>query len=220
VQFGIDLLVFGNSFYSGFTTAGSAFTEPGDIAVSQDGLNWFEVGPKADTPLPTMGFTDTTSPFGSDGVTATSFTIAVDPSFDPVGLTLAQIQAGYNGAGGGTGIDIASVGLDWIQYVRVTNPAGSGITPEVDGFADVMPDLTGDGQIDQFDLNFLLDDWQGTGGKPTDLNGDHLVDSRDLGLLLIDWTGSQSPELGQIPEPASAMLAVVCGMTLLPRRRR
>jgi hypothetical protein len=140
--FGMDLLVFGNAFYviNAQKVASGIFAEPGNISVSQDGLNWFDV-PKAfaDTAFPTLGYTNTVySGFDNKkGTILTDFTKPVDPSFNAMGLNEAAINAAYNGSGGGTGVDLAWVGLDWIQYVRVWQPAGQNWSTEIDGFADV-----------------------------------------------------------------------------------
>jgi len=144
--FGIDLIVFGNTFLglsdfndpiNGVATA--SFPEGGVIEVSADGVEFFEItGVDADGSFSTLGYRDVIDPFSpTPGAVETDFTRPVDPAFDPIGKTLAEIAAGYAGSGGGAGIDLASVGLSEILYVRVTNPEGSGFTPEIDAFADV-----------------------------------------------------------------------------------
>ena len=143
--FGIDLLVFGNSFY--FDTsfpdgvAGPLSSDGGLIEVSADGSFWTTVtGVAADGLLPTLGYSDLAEPFGADaGTVETDFTLPVDPSFDPAGKTFAEIVSGYNGSGGGAGVDLGALGLSSISYVRVSSPIGSGQQPEIDGFADVVP---------------------------------------------------------------------------------
>lgn len=145
--FGIDLLIFGNTFFavgSGGIVIGSS-AEPASIFLSQDGLSFFEVsGVFADDLFPTQGFLDTTDPFGGfggggDGSDPTNFTLPVDPSLgidDFLGLTYPEILALYDGSGGGTGVDLAAVGLDWVQYVRIEGLLSSA---EIDAFADVAP---------------------------------------------------------------------------------
>jgi len=49
----------------------------------------------------------------------------------------------YGRSSGGTGFDLAAVGMPWIQYVRIDNPTGSGSTPEIDAVADVSPACEG-----------------------------------------------------------------------------
>jgi hypothetical protein len=145
--YGIDLLVFGNAFLgvdfgTGLADGTLIFTEPGAIAVSQDGVTWFDVpGLYADGSLfPTAAYQDPPGPFDFGGTIPTSYTRPVNPALtaaDFAGLTTAQIAALYGGSGGGTGIDLAPLGLPWIEYVRVSQLAGDTWSTEVDAFADV-----------------------------------------------------------------------------------
>lgn len=142
--FGIDLLVFGNAFFSRDDQgrAAALAAEPGLLAVSQDGATWFDVpNVFADSLYPTLGYQDTVyngaGNFG--GTILTDFTLPVNPLFDPIGKTEAEINAGYAGSGGGTGIDIGLLGLDYIYFVRVRQPAGDTWSTEIDAFADVAP---------------------------------------------------------------------------------
>lgn len=145
--YGIDLLIFGNAslYTSSFSSdpAGGeinsnqfgSFNEPGVIEISSDGINFTEVtGIFADTFLPTRGYVD-----GTVGTIPTDFTLPANPGFDPVGKTVAETYAAYGNSGGGTGVDIGSFGFSQISYVRVSNPIGSSVTPEIDAFADVSP---------------------------------------------------------------------------------
>lgn len=148
--FGIDLIVFGNAF---FTHPGTGVIDgffDGDLAtisVTQDdptegGATWFDIPLVfADGLFPTHAYLDTSPPIGfdnaSDGTLLSDFLQPVDPSLgltDFVGLSFDDAVALYAGSGGGTGIDIGSVGLDWIQFVRITS---NGVTAEIDAFADV-----------------------------------------------------------------------------------
>ncbi len=143
--FGIDLLVFGNSFFidasypSGI--AAGIFAGGGRVEVSEDGLDWKLVpGTSADGMFPTLGYDDLNDPYSLvPGSAPSNFTRPVDPSFDPIGKNFAQIVAGYAGSGGGTGIDLASVGLTSAWYVRVSTDLNSPTIPSIDGFADVAP---------------------------------------------------------------------------------
>ncbi|MEM1098255.1 MAG: hypothetical protein AAGH92_05645 [Planctomycetota bacterium] len=145
--FGIDLLVFGNTFY-GLGSDGrisGAFEEPAVLEVSVDGVVFVEVsGIFGDTPFPTLGYSDLTNPFSSvPGQVETDFRLPVDPALDATGLTFGELVQAYNGSGGGTGIDLASLGLSEISFVRVSNPVGSGVTPEIDAFAAVPEPTVG-----------------------------------------------------------------------------
>jgi hypothetical protein len=141
--FGIDLIVFGNSFFAGdFSgaepTVVEVVGEGGMIAVSADGVNFFDVAGDADGAFPTNAYIDVSGPFTSTpGTIESNFTRPVDPAFNGAGKTLAQLIAGYGGSGGGAGIDIGPTGLSSISFVRITNPVGAAFTPEIDALADV-----------------------------------------------------------------------------------
>lgn len=143
--YGIDLIVFGNSFYTLLGAFGpdgvasSDFPDDGGlIEVSANGVDYVSVSGSADRPFPTVGYLDVVDPSTSvAGTVLSDFTKPVDPSFDPTGLNTAQIITGYNGSGGGFGIDLAPTGLAAISYIRFTNPVGSLTTPEIDAVADV-----------------------------------------------------------------------------------
>jgi hypothetical protein len=144
--FGIDLLVFGNSGYedAGFPAGINAGLfgggEGGVIEVSADGSNWFTVtGVGADAEFPTLGYLDLTDPYAtSPGTALSDFTRPVDPALNTLGMSFAQIVAAYGGSGGGAGVDLSSVGLAAISFVRITPGPGAAI-PDIDGFADVSP---------------------------------------------------------------------------------
>lgn len=139
-RFGIDFLVFGNAFFidnsypSGIV--GGTFGRIGDIAVSSDGQNWTNVTAAAMGPLfPTLGYSDLTDPYStSPGAVNSDFSLAVDPSFNPLGHTFAEVVAAYAGSGGGQGIDIGALGLSSVSYIRVTN---SGAPISIDAFSAV-----------------------------------------------------------------------------------
>lgn len=140
--FGVDLLVFGNAFFTRNAEGEAAgiLSEPGRIAVSLDGIEWVDVpSVTADGLYPTLGYQDTayngSGSFG--GTTLTDFTLPVDPSFDPFGKTEAEINSAYAGSGGGAGVDIGALGLSAIQYVKVYQRQADNFSTEIDAFADV-----------------------------------------------------------------------------------
>lgn len=143
--FGVDLLVFGNAFYSvnfvtGITNGQlGGSNASGVIEVSQDGLLWSTVpGVRPDSLFPTLGYSDVTDPFSSTpGSVEADFTRPVNPAFNAAGLDYAGILAGYNGSGGGVGVSLDSVGLPWVSYVRLSLPSDATGTIEVDGVSDV-----------------------------------------------------------------------------------
>jgi hypothetical protein len=149
--FGVDLLVFGNAFIKGdffgsapnfpFKPEGlsdDVVGEGGAIEVSADGVAFFPVTGAADGRFPTNAYADIATAFTTTpGLVEANFTRPVDPAFNPIGKTFAQIVAGYGGSGGGLGVDIGPTGLSSISYVRITNPLGATTTPEIDALADV-----------------------------------------------------------------------------------
>lgn len=162
VQFGVDLLIFGNAFYFDTPydgsdtnpTASAIFGDGGAVEVSADGVTFFPVPGIADAAFPTLGFTDVDLPYqGFDnsfnpitglpsGTVESDFTRTVDPSFNAIGQDFDAILAAYGTSGGGVPIDFSSTGLASIRFVRITNdnPLASGITPEIDAIADVIPE--------------------------------------------------------------------------------
>jgi hypothetical protein len=142
--FGVDLLVFGNAFYSidfGTSLATGAVDDDGGlIEVSANGVDFFPVTGSADGAFPTVGYLDVTEPFPSvDGAVLSDFTKPVNPAAlnSVAGMSTSQIIAAYDGSGGGLGVDISSTGLASISYIRFSNPLGSLKTPEIDAVADV-----------------------------------------------------------------------------------
>jgi prepilin-type N-terminal cleavage/methylation domain-containing protein/prepilin-type processing-associated H-X9-DG protein len=159
--YGIDLNVFGNSFYTGGGLASDTtdmrtrelaglFAEPVVISVSPDNINWhtYAAGPYGDTAFPTQGHLWSVGQHDATGngwtATTTDFTKPVNPTLAAVlGVVGQPISASnametYVGAGGGTGIDLAASGFASIQYVRLQSTAqfrGG----EIDALADVRP---------------------------------------------------------------------------------
>jgi hypothetical protein len=184
--YGIDFIVYGNArqeisggqvWANGnpqqTTVTGDVFAEPGIVAVSQDGINWyyFSDGPYADDFAPTASYMwdDVNNVWGEE----LDPTRPIDPSLTAVSLdgkTVAEVIEIYNGSAGGTGFDIALLGLDWIQYVRIENKPGSDGTTEIDAIADVSccgdykhpypaGDLNEDCRVDFVDFAILARDW-------------------------------------------------------------
>jgi len=177
-----------NSFY---IQTDEGTSEPAVVSVSQDGVNWytFENGPFADDFAPTLGRVyDPNNPDGNafEGNLywgrPTDPTLPIDPNLsyaDFKDRTVAEVCKLYYGeSAGGVGFDIGTLdlptdpntGLKWIMYVRIDNPANSGMTPEIDAVADVAGcgdwkrpfpagDITGDCTVDTNDLVELGEYW-------------------------------------------------------------
>lgn len=138
--FGFDFIVFTNMFYvdSGGSAASKFATLGGTIEVSQNGVDWFLVnGADPNAGYATMGYVDSGPYDTTPGSVPTDFSKAVNPAFNPIGKTYAEIVAGYNGSGGGTGVDFASTGLDFIRFVRISNPTGNTGAINIDAIAEV-----------------------------------------------------------------------------------
>lgn len=146
--FGVDFLIFGNAGYidaafpSGIVRPDGLMFGLGAaslVQVSNDLVDWRTVGGGADGPFPTLGYLDLADPYAIDpGQVLSDFTRPVDPAFDPRGRTFAELVAGYNGSGGGTGFDLAGTGLTSARYVRILNVATAG-SVEIDAISIVTP---------------------------------------------------------------------------------
>jgi hypothetical protein len=127
--FGIDLMIFGNSFFvvtsgsgSSAVTSGAIFTSTIStrVEVSADGSSWFTLDPALAPNVGTLFPTDGTgSPF-----------VPVNPaltSADFNGLNLSGIRSFYNGSAGGAGFDLSwardgdgtSVDLQSASFLRI-----------------------------------------------------------------------------------------------------
>jgi hypothetical protein len=172
--YGVDLLVFGNSFFtpSQFVNEstdmgvcvlnGTIFFEPlkvsvspgftgqpGEIANDPDTWPWYRYdnGPYADSAFPTHAYKwdRATTNWTSDLM---DFTKPVNPALQTVfstgGLTAADGIDLYDGSGGGTGFDLRESGFAWIQYIKVEGLDPDFTDGEVDAFATVRPMRVGD----------------------------------------------------------------------------
>ena len=178
--YGMDFIIFGNSMQIGpawqngnpeDTIVGDAtYAEPGIVSVSQDGINWytFSSGPYADSFAPTAGYRwDSVNDEWADELDPTR---PVDPELNVGGMSMAQMIDAYDDSAGGTGFDIADVGLDWIMYVRIEDDPASNATTEIDAVADVSScgdyrhpfprgDINEDCRVDFADLAVLAEHW-------------------------------------------------------------
>lgn len=139
--FGIDLILFGNSFFadrsypSGIATGTFGPFASATLSVSANGIDWFTLPGSIGGRFPTLGYSDLTDPYAmAPGLVPSDFTKPVNPSFSPIGKTFEQIKAGYAGSGGGVGFDIASSGLSAVSFVQINVASGELL---VDGVSDV-----------------------------------------------------------------------------------
>lgn len=182
--YGIDFIIFGNAFLvigewwnfgnpEDTTVTGAVYAEPGIVSVSQDGQNWyyFSSGPYADDFAPTASYKwdDVNDVWGGE----LDPTRPIDPNVsasDMAGKTVAEVIEAYNGSAGGTGFDIGTLGLDWIQYVRIEDDPMDPRTTEIDAIADVsccgdyrhpfpVGDINKDCKVNMIDFALLVGHW-------------------------------------------------------------
>jgi hypothetical protein len=200
---GIDLIVFGNTgFVDGAwpsAIVSDVFSDDnGTIEVSADGKQWVAITTQvADGLWPTCGYSDSQPYDETEGQLPTDFTMPIDPRLtldDVMNLDHPMLMMYYGTSGGGTGIDLAETGLAEISYVRISTPENSKLSPEIDAFADVQPQLQGDvdmnGVVDVNDLLILISTWGPlpVAGPLADFNGDWTVDVSDLLVVIGNWS--------------------------------
>lgn len=145
--YGLDFIVYGNSFFSASASAAwntnmenvtivspNVAAEPTTVSVSPDGINWYTyAAPTADNLWPTQAFTwdFVNHTWGPES----DWTKPVNPSLQAsslVGKSVAEAIRMYEGSAGGTAFDIGVTGFSYIQYIRFTGSGG-----EIDGIARV-----------------------------------------------------------------------------------
>ena len=171
--YGIDLLVYGNPFFTAKPESGCMFDDTTDmstahltggtwcervmVSVSPDGVDWYtyENGPYGDTLFPTQAHKwDVDRKCWLDEEMA--WTQPVDPDLtlaNFAGKTVEEAMLMYRGSAGGTGFDLKVSGFSSIRYVRVNGWPGDKDGAEIDAFSDVTPiaplegDLVRDGRL-------------------------------------------------------------------------
>jgi hypothetical protein len=152
--YGIDLIVYGNSFYqaSGFidddtdldsTALKAAGGHPTIVSVSQDGASWYTFATTS------VLFPDDAYRWDDDNHSWTGELMNPNKPLDPaiseaslVGGTAAAALDKFVGASGGTGYSLQASGLPWIQYVRIQ--PGSNTYTVIDAIAAVNTPVEGD----------------------------------------------------------------------------
>jgi hypothetical protein len=201
--FGLDFLVFGNTFFSitnhnfsggGITSGaiGGNNTGATSVEVSADGVNWYTLNPAlaptADNIYPTDGLGDPRLP--------------VDPALttnDFGGLGLAGIHALYHGSAGGTGYDLSwaqdtngnFVNIPIVRYVRINVLANKSEIDAVSSVAGTLPVFA-----DDFYNDPLQHGWQVFGDtnlfhwNPTNQNVEVTWDSTNVNSYLYHPLGT------------------------------
>ncbi len=198
--FGIDFIVFGNSFFTDAAyptgTVAALAWDGGTIQVSADGITWVTVANTlADGLFPTMGSVDAAPYSPTVGAIATDPNKPVDPSWTAAtlaGKSFAELVEIYAGSAGGAGVDLATVGLTEVIAVRILVPSGIHPNVEIDSVARVRStgsaaDIDHNGFVDGADLAAVLSAF-GTDSPAADINQSGLVDGSDLAAVLAGWT--------------------------------
>jgi hypothetical protein len=158
--YGVDLIVYGNSFFSGVSgtsgtisdntdlstatlTSSARFAHPAVVSVSQDGINWFTF--TNITPV----FPDEAYRWDDTNASWTAEQMNPNKPLNPylytnnfAGETVAGTLDQFTGASGGSGYSLSQFGLPWIQYVRIQPPSGNEAV--IDAIAAADPAVTGD----------------------------------------------------------------------------
>jgi hypothetical protein len=199
--FGVDLIVYGNSFCGDIAypggIAGWVFTEGGSIDLSIDGTTWFTVpNAIADGGLPTLGWTDVGPYSTAPGAQPTDPALPIDPQVNAdsvAGLSWQELLAVYGNSAGGTRIDLADAGIASARFIRIRVAADAASVPEVDAVvavqaARMLGDMNHDQRVNGEDLGMLLGAWGPCADCPADFNRDGHVGGSDLGDLLGNWS--------------------------------
>ena len=156
--YGIDLVVFGNSFFSASGTSGGVsdstdldtaqlgsgiYGHSTTVSVSPDGTNWYTFSNTASLfPDNAYRWDDANHSWTDEQLNPTK---PLNPSVyatDFAGKTVAYGLDQFIGSAGGTGYDLQESGFPWIQYVRVE--PGSNTYTVIDAIAAVNPAVEGD----------------------------------------------------------------------------
>lgn len=145
--YGVDLIIFSNAFFiddswpSG-VVGGSFASGTMRVWVSQNGVNYFDLGTFDPSLYPTQGYRDVGAYSTTPGADPTDFLRPVNPALtaaDFLGLNLAGVLSLYDGSGGGIPIDISASGLSTANFVRVETASG---VIQIDAFAAVPEPAT------------------------------------------------------------------------------
>jgi len=158
--YGIDLIVYGNSFFTGVSDTGGTisddtdlsmatltssgiFGHPAVVSVSQDGTNWYTF-PAVSTLFPDNAYRwdDTNSSWTEEEMNPTKPINPLIYTNNFAGETVAGALDQFTGASGGTGFSLGATGLPWIQYVQIQ--PGPGTYTVIDAIAAVNPSAVGD----------------------------------------------------------------------------
>lgn len=156
--YGIDLIVYGNSFFSASDVSGTVsdatdldaaqlssgiYGHATTISVSPDGTNWYTFSnTPALFPDNAYRWDYTNDSWTDEQLNANKPLNPAVYAMDFAGVTVAAGLEQFVGAAGGTGYSLANSGFPWIQYIRVQ--PGSNTYTVIDAIAAVNPVVEGD----------------------------------------------------------------------------
>ncbi len=156
--YGIDLIVYGYSFFSASDTSGTIsdgtdlnaatlssgiFGHSTTVSVSQDGTNWYAFSnTPALFPDEAYRWDDTNASWTDEEMNPTKPLNPFIYTNNFGGQSIASGLDQFIGAAGGSGYNLKASGLPWIQYVRVQ--PGAGTYTVIDAIAAVDPVVVGD----------------------------------------------------------------------------
>jgi len=156
--FDVDLILFGNGGFMDDDWPNGRIGSPPvmfgtdalRVSVSADGVDFIELGEFVEGVFPTQGYLDSGPYDEQPGDRPTDFTRPVNPALtadDFAGLGYTDALALYDGSGGGTPIDIAAAGLEFVRFVRIDvlddGNANTSLNAEIDALATVPEPATG-----------------------------------------------------------------------------
>ena len=108
---------------------------------------------------------------------------------------------------------IKSIGIDYSTNNDAGSPAVADLTFD---FVHLPGDANLDGTVNGDDLNIVLSNFNQTGNWfHGDFNGDGTVNGADLNIALSNFNQTSASASMSVPEPPTAMLAIVAALALL-----
>ena len=158
--YGVDLIVYGSSFFTGVTGTAGTISDSTDlnvatltssaifghatvVSVSQDGTNWYAFPATPDLfPDNAYRWDDANDAWTDEAMNPTKPLNPYLYTNAYAGQTVAGALDQFAGAAGGTGYALKASGLPWIQYVQIQ--PGAGAYTVIDAIAAVNPAMVGD----------------------------------------------------------------------------
>ena len=216
--YGVDFIVYGNSFFSpsgtsGFVNDGTDLStatlssgisgHAAAISVSQDGTNWYTYGTTAVLyPDNAYRWDDTNASWTDEEMNPTKPLNPVIYSNNLAGVTIASGLDQFAGGAGGSGFDLKASGLPWVQYIRIQ--PGAGTYAVIDAIAAVHPAVVGDAlsiapdNIASGITNLVFQQPDGSGQDLIAINFDFVSDLARVSTVKLNDFSSFTPVTGTV----------------------